>query len=127
LKPFAVIISTIIFAAWGIWLYRHAECDPWTLLGATALVARMGCYHRSYDDGLVFLAVIALHRLWRQGSPSAGWLLVGVTCSLELPIPMVYQPDLLMATVHAFMGIMWLAALFFLMAKPDRPPSSSVE
>ncbi|MFM8410125.1 MAG: glycosyltransferase family 87 protein [Alphaproteobacteria bacterium] len=55
--PFASLLAC------GAWLFRHRRTDPWILLGVCGIAARLGWYHRFYDDMLILLPAIALVRI----------------------------------------------------------------
>jgi len=68
LQNFVLPIASVL--ACGAWLFRRRRTDPWILLGVCAIAARMGWYHRFYDDMLLVLPVIALIRiLGSRGTP----------------------------------------------------------
>lgn len=62
-RPWVLLPALIATAALGPWAWRHRRDDPWILLGVAGLVARLGFYHRVYDDLLVLPALVALARL----------------------------------------------------------------
>jgi hypothetical protein len=64
--------SLVIVLAFGAWTYKHRRAELWLLLGVAALVARFWAYHRSYDNVLLLLPMLALYRVAREGPDSAG-------------------------------------------------------
>ena len=66
--PAAVITTAVL----GFWTYRQRHGDMWILLGVTAIVSRLWVHHRSYDDMLVVLPMIALFRITKQGTSRNG-------------------------------------------------------
>lgn len=65
LQDWTQIVSLIVLAALGVWVYRHRRADIWTLLSVSAIVARLWTYHRWYDDLLLLLPLITLLRMIR--------------------------------------------------------------
>ena len=53
----------------GLFVFFHRRAGLWTLIGGTALVARLFTYHRIYDDILVVFPLAALLRLVFLGEP----------------------------------------------------------
>ena len=53
----------------GLFVFFHRRAGLWTLIGVTALVARLFTYHRIYDDILVVFPLAALLRLVFLGEP----------------------------------------------------------
>jgi len=68
LQNFVLPVASVL--ACGAWLLRRRRGDPWILLAVCAIAARLGWYHRIYDDMLIVLPVIALVRvLASRGTP----------------------------------------------------------
>jgi hypothetical protein len=118
--------SAILFAALGVWTYRHRDADLWVRLGVIAIVARFSAYHRLYDDVLVVFAMLALFRIAISRASELGLMsgrserrvaasLVGVSMFAMLqparlgtaaaPWPLIF------GSLHA---LTWLAMLSFL-------------
>jgi hypothetical protein len=127
LEPYTMAFSLVALVAWGIWLYFHRGADLWTLLGATSIVARMITYHRLYDDIAVYLAVLALHRIWRGSPPFGGTpnsqadkIMILLICSLEFRVTGPHLSDDLGLAMETLMGLTWLLALAFLMKQAKK-------
>ena len=75
-------LEILTIAALGAWVWCSRRSDVWTLIGASALVARLWVYHRVYDDVLALLAVIAVARIalsypgMRRGRAAAALLVL---------------------------------------------------
>ena len=89
-------LAVLPIAALGAWVWRCRRSDVWTLIGASALVARLWVYHRVYDDVLAFLALIAVARIalahqgTRQGRAAAALLMLLVAI-LWMPVSWHYD------------------------------------
>ncbi len=87
--------SLLLLLALGYWTYRNRSEDLWLLLGVTAIVARIWVYHRSYDDILVLLPMIALFRIAKYGSSKDGYdVMAGIL--LAIALLMMFVPALLL-------------------------------
>jgi hypothetical protein len=90
--PTASLIVLIAFAAWA---WRRRRADPWVLVGAGAVVARLWAYHRAYDDVVLILAAIALLRMTRaddvSGRLPAALILAGTLATLLTPGWLFYE------------------------------------
>ena len=73
--------SLLVFAALGMWTYRHRKGDVWILIGVAALVARLWTYHRVYDDVLILLPMVALFRIAKREASTEG---TGIAAGLLL-------------------------------------------
>lgn len=106
--------SAIALALHGVWTYRHREAELWTLLGVTAVVARIWMYHRLYDDLLLAFTIIALYRIARDESVgSERRVLAGVLIGLQ---SLVFLAPVTPLMTYGQWGIvaLWLAQLAFL-------------
>jgi len=88
-KPEWIVWATAaVLAGSGIIIYLLRRADLWVLIGITALIARMGAYHRVYDDGLILLAELALWRAAKLGATSAirltAWILLAANALVML-------------------------------------------
>lgn len=120
-------LSVLLCCAWT-WRRRHA--DPWILLGVCGLAARLGWYHRLYDDVLMLPAIIALARIAASrprlsptGADDTRSLLARlllVACAVAGCIPGTMLT--LVPAIHGAIVLTWLASLWFLVryaAHPD--------
>lgn len=135
-SPLMVALPAIALVGCGLWIHLRRDADPWLLMAVAALVARMGWYHRVYDDLLTIVPVIALLRVAggrrRDGVGDARArlaLLLAIACVAVAVLP---------ARMHAWRGglaatvlavntatvAIWLAALVFL-AREARVPAGT--
>jgi len=119
LENFVLPIASAL--ACGAWLLVHRRTDPWILMGVCALAARLGWYHRVYDDMLLVLPAIALVRVFAScGRPGgadertariAAILLAATVAHLLFPgSATAFFLDL----PHAVAPFVWLCDLLFL-------------
>jgi hypothetical protein len=92
-----LLASVLVLLSLGYWTYQHRQADLWLLLGVTALAARFWVYHRSYDDMLVLLPMIALFRgaklsMFRNGGEAGAGVLLAVA------VIVMFAPALLFVT-----------------------------
>jgi hypothetical protein len=115
-----------VLVALGFWTFQHRKGDLWTLLGATAIVARLWTYHRVYDDVLILLPMVALCRVtkWETSSDStriaAGLLLAATMLSMLAPARLehfAWPWSQMFTGGHA---LVWLAVLGFLLDQARR-------
>lgn len=114
------MLSIIMMAALGAWVYIHRSMDLWALIGVCAVVSRFWTYHGWYDDLLILMPMITLFRMTQSESASdtqrlsagiflaAAWLSTlapGGTYLLPHPWRMIYTTA---------QSITWTAILFFL-------------
>ena len=59
----SVVATLLVLSAGTLWTWRVRSADPWVVVGVLGIAARMGTYHRGYDDVLVLPAVAALLRV----------------------------------------------------------------
>jgi len=119
LQNFVLPIASVL--ACGLWLLRHRRTDPWIMLAVCALAARLGWYHRVYDDMLLVLPAIAFVRiLASHGTPdgadgptarTAAILLAATLAPLLSPGTLA---DLLLHVPRLLGPWIWLADLLFL-------------
>ena len=121
LENFVLPVASVL--ACGAWLLRHRRTDPWILLGVCALAARLGWYHRFYDDMLLVFPVIALVRIFASGSePGGADPRTSRTAAVLLALTLAHL--LAPGRIHLHMGALmdaaaawiWLADLVFLAA-----------
>jgi hypothetical protein len=114
-----------------IWAWRHADADPWILVGVSALVGRLWIHHRAFDDVLLAIPMIVLFRI-AAGTPRAGGavpiiasVLLGTIYGLG-HAPWSYlnreSPSLWLVT-ELGRTLAWAGALAFLLWHARRPPS----
>ena len=99
LKRWMIPAAVLTILALGYWMYRHRHGDMWILLGVTALVSRLWVHHRSYDDMLVVLPMIALFRMTKKGASrnendvAAGILLSVAVMVMFIPAVILFFPE----------------------------------
>jgi glycosyl transferase family 87 len=130
-QKWIVLSSILMFAALGIWTYRHRSGDKWVLIAVAALIARLWTYHRLYDDVLILLPEIALFRIAKRESSSvrgavAGVLLVLMAMAMLCPTRFLNQPTewawtsdwtCVFGVTH---DILWLCVLGYLVIYTQR-------
>ncbi len=108
----------LIFLAY--WIWRHRNAGVWPLIGVTAIVSRVWTYHRSYDDVLMMLPMVALFRIVKRGISADG---ADVTAALLLAVnvAMMVAPDALFVLPWPLNVVyttietaVWLLVLLFL-------------
>ena len=118
--------SFVVLGLYGVWIYLHRRADFWTLVGTSALVARMWIYHLVYDDVLIFLAMLALFRIAKR-DPNENWstlsgalLAINICAMLFLARWQFSPPPLnwLFIWGHTFV---WIADLIFLVWSAGKP------
>lgn len=119
--PFALIAVLAI----GIWVYRYRDSDIWLLIGATALAARLLTYHRSFDDLLIVLPLVALARIAWDSVDSRTRVLAGSLAAalwLGMMTPRVALADVSAAlwAINACLPVLWLLTLGFLVREAHR-------
>jgi hypothetical protein len=112
--------SLSILVLLGLWLYYQRNRDIWPLMGVTAIISRIWCYHALYDDILILIPMVALFQIVKQ-SPScgeedlkSGILLVISWFSVLAPARLLTFPppwDLMFKTGQT---AIWFAILLFL-------------
>ncbi len=83
LSEWTSLASLALFIALGVWIYRNRHADVWMLLGVSAIIARIWTYHATYDDQLIFLAMIPILRWLRQDGIEEG-LKLPAACLLAI-------------------------------------------
>ena len=121
-ERWAAAASLLLLAGLGIWTWSRRQSDPWVLLGVTAIVARLWTYHRSYDDVLIVLPMVALLRIAAHPD-SDEWDAVRAGLLLAVAIPVMATPAALVGGVDSslFVGshvAVWLVMLLFLARLP---------
>ncbi|MFM7737534.1 MAG: glycosyltransferase family 87 protein [Alphaproteobacteria bacterium] len=118
LENFVLPVASVI--ACGAWAFRRRRTDPWILIAVCAFAARLGWYHRLYDDMLLLLPMVALARIAaskaaRPGEDRAAlgaMLLLGAT-GLQL-----IAPSMTSALLRDILGTLafwvWIVDLVFL-------------
>jgi hypothetical protein len=121
LRAWMLPVSLVLVLALGLWTYRYRRVDPWLLIGVVAIVARLWTYHRSYDDLLILLPMLALFRIAKRGASmdggdmAAGVLLAVTVLAMVAPHSLqLYPPpwNLLYTGGHA---VVWIVVLAFLL------------
>jgi len=127
LEEWTLLASLVVLIATGLWVYRRRHVDPWFLVGATAIVARLWTYHEMYDDILMVLPLIALCRVARiesgaAGAPGTGptraLLVAGATLVLLPVSPIRY--DVVEVVWDVVFVTVWLGLLAFLVYRGPR-------
>lgn len=130
-SPLMVLLPVLALLGFGLWAHLRRDADPWLLMAVAALVARMGWYHRVYDDLLTLVAVMALLRCaaGRIGGATddgsraavARLLAVGVTAVAILPARShVGNWWGVARSVNVVTVGLWLASLLFLAREAAR-------
>jgi hypothetical protein len=118
--------SVVLLLALGGWTYCYRRVDPWLLIGVVAIVARLWTYHRSYDDLLILLPMVALFRIAKRGPSTdggaipAGALLAVTMLTMLAPHRLLEYPppwDVLYTGSHA---AVWIVVLAFLLDRARR-------
>jgi hypothetical protein len=123
LRAWILPISCFIIIALGYWTWRHRTTDPWILIGVAGYVARFWTYHRSYDDILIVLPMVALFRIATGGSQergrdvTAGVLLASTLAVLLVPGGIFGLPAVLQYPFTSIEAAVWLAGLGFLLVQ----------
>jgi len=92
------------------------------LMGVAAFVARFWSYHRWYDDLLILLPMVALHRLASHGPTrrnldvAAGLLLAATLVTMMAPGGLYLLPAPWNKAWSGVQVAVWLADLAFLLA-----------
>lgn len=128
LDPWVLPATFATLLGFGWWVFRHRDADVWTLMGAAALVARLGFHHRLYDDVLVLIPMIALFRLAgaRAGDEhgdrdvQAGVLFALVWVTLNMPAGVFSMAQPMRGLAEAGQAVVWTAALVFLLDAAGR-------
>ena len=68
----ALPAAWLLLALLGLFVFLNRRATVWTLLGISAIAARLFTYHRIYDDILVVLPLAALLRLALAEAPGTG-------------------------------------------------------
>jgi len=121
----------------ALWLWRHRRCDPWLLMGVTALGARLWTYHRWYDDLLIVIPLIALFRIAKADAgavppdPRAGALFAATLVLLLAPGGLYLLPPPWNRAYLLAQALVWITVMGFLAllarrerADPDRRRSA---
>lgn len=122
--------SALVFAALGVWIYFHRQTDWWTLVGVSALVARLWIFHMLYDDVLIFLASLALFRIARRESDATWRALAGTLVAITIAAMLFLAqwqfaaPPLNWIFIWGHAAV-WIADLFFLLASASRAPTEN--
>lgn len=117
LSHWSTMLSLVLLAVLGAWMYIHRSVDLWVLLGVTGVMARFWTYHAWYDDILLLLPLLALYLIaknderWRLiGYATAG----GLMLSLLAPGGLYALPGLWKTAYVGFQLSIWLSALAIL-------------
>jgi hypothetical protein len=113
-----------LFVLTGWWVYRHRRLDPWILIGMAAIVARFWTYHRSFDDLLMVLPMIALIRIASQAeSPRSiqAWCLVVALAGIAVaPRGILDGVETAIALLNIATAVIWTMVALFLLAEAER-------
>jgi hypothetical protein len=134
LKAWILPASVAILVALGYWTWRHRAIDPWLLIGVAAYASRFWSYHRSYDDVLILLPMVALLRIAaadvkdRNRDVTAALLLAATLAVLIVPGGLFFFPNALQGLFTALETVVWLTGLGFLLieARATNPATSRV-
>lgn len=118
-------IALLVIVATGAWVYRHRAVDIWLLIGATALVARLLTYHRSFDDMLVVLAVMAVFRTSVTASSHgaramATVLTIALFAGTMAPRVALAEVSIALELINRALPILWLFSLGFIALEAHR-------
>ena len=110
---FAVLL---LLGAWVFWCRRGRLLS---VLGVTAIVARLSAYHGWYDDVLMLIPLVALTTWAREGESArgramAGWLSIAFGLSLLAPGGIYSLPRGLANAYAIGQSVCWLTGLVFL-------------
>ncbi len=123
MKAWIFPVSVAILVAFSYWAWRHRSADPWLLIGIAGYVARFWAYHRSYDDILIVLPMVALLRIAMGGDRArdrdvaAGVLLALTLAVLVVPEGLFFFPGPLRPVFTTLETVIWLAGLGFLLVE----------
>ncbi|MDQ2910354.1 MAG: glycosyltransferase 87 family protein [Actinomycetota bacterium] len=121
LKSWILPVSLAILVAFGLWTWRHRRVDLWLLIGVAAIVARFWSYHRSYDDLLILLSMVAFFRIAKEGGAArnhdvlAGLLLALTLAVMVVPSGLFFFPRPLRVWFTSLESAIWLVGLAFLL------------
>ena len=121
LREWTLPASMLVLLALGIWIYSHRRVELWLLLAVTAYVARLGTYHRWYEDFLILLPMVALFRIAKERSSSSNTgilsgILLAVTILFSLaPGGLFLFPAPWNSWYVAVQVVVWVAGLIFLL------------
>jgi hypothetical protein len=133
LSDWISVASAVVFVGLGIGIYLIRRVDVWVLMGITALVTRMGGYHRVYDDGLILLAELALWRVAQAGGITPGTRVTSELLLVVNAVVMLCPARFLDYSEYAWspgwmwicttmQAAVWLSSLGFLIVFAGRNP-----
>jgi Glycosyltransferase family 87 len=123
LKAWILPLSGLILVALAYWGWRHRSVDRWILIGVAAYVSRLWTYHRSYDDLLIVLPIVALFRIATESSKTreldvtAVLLLAATLAVMLVPGGLYGLPAVLRSPFTSLEAAVWLAGLGFLLVR----------
>jgi hypothetical protein len=122
LKAWILPLSGLILVALAYWSWRHRSVDRWILIGVAAYVARLWTYHRSYDDLLIVLPMVALFRIAtasraRELDVTAVVVLAATVAVMLVPGGLYGLPAVLQSPFTSLEAVIWLAGLGFLLLR----------
>jgi hypothetical protein len=121
LREWSLPVSVVVLLALGVWIYSHRRVELWLLLAVTAYIARMGTYHRWYEDFLILLPMVAFFRIAKERSPSsntgilAGILLAATMLASLAPGGLFLFPAPWNSRYVAGQVVVWFVGLVFLL------------
>ena len=121
LREWSLPVSMVVLLALGLWIYSHRRVELWLLLAVTAYVARIGTYHRWYEDLLILLPMVAFFRIAKERSSSsntgilAGILLAATMLASLAPGGLFLFPAPWNSRYVAGQVVVWVAGLVFLL------------
>jgi hypothetical protein len=129
LQEWNAAASLTLLGALGLWVWWRRGSERWILIGVAALVSRIWVYHRIYDDILILLPMIALHRIAKgvDGAPSrtAGALLGAAVVVTLIPARLQLQPPPWSTAYGLGQLMLWLAMLAFLLWRAGATPQTA--
>jgi Glycosyltransferase family 87 len=123
LKSWILPVSLGILVAFGLWTWLHRHIDVWLLIGVAALVARFWSYHRSYDDLLIVLSMLALFRIAKGGGSVRNYdVVAALVLSLTLAVMVVpsgvyFFPSPLRVWFTSVETVIWIVGLAVLLVE----------
>lgn len=121
----ASLLALLLLA---VWVARGQRADVWILVGVTAIVARLWTYHRSYDDMLIVLPMLALFRVTKltppAGDAGAGLVLAVICAGALASARLFFLPAPWNSLFTGALSLTWLVALGFLLRVARRTEPS---
>lgn len=131
LKKAILPAALLSLLALGAWVWRHRKVDFWLLAGVTGLVTRLCVHHRSQDDLLILLPMIALLRLAKHPPASdgtdvtAGLLFALTWITMLAPVDLLLRIPALRPWMAIWLGALWVMTLLFLLGQARKERMSN--